>query len=312
MNYEKLSSFSFWDKIDSALTEKRFSGKRRLSLYPSEASVIATDPKSGKKTVIGGCSAKTIYRMTGIPESDPPQIKSQYIFAFGVQLENFITELAKKGFIYDNNSAKFFDAESAVSGEIDLIVQHPEGGIILVECKSTYGYYKEKQLMDHHEGRGANKVLVKGRPQDAHLLQLGVYLFIHRDYEDLVGGKLVYILRDNMSRCEYNVHLAQVETAQGTKTRLYVNGQEDVRFYMEDVFDRYNEIKQKVIKIRKGEAIEVERDYDLIYSKNKIESIRSDRQFWDTVDPSVSISDTEYEKYVKNPDVYPIGSWQCS
>lgn len=315
MNYNKLKEFKFWPTVDKVLMTRPFDGKRRPSLYPSEASVVATDPQTGFKQIIGACQRKPWYRIMGIKPSNPPTERSMWIFEFGKELENHITELTKRARIWNNNSVKFFDPALNVSGEMDIIVEPFGDGVIFVECKTSYGYYAEREHFDHWVGRGSKKVLVKGKPKDAHLLQLALYLFYHKDDERVLGGKLVYLLRDNMNRTEFDMTIEPEQvgvTETGTpvyKHRVFVNGEADKRFYMEDVLDNYKQLGAKIMvsfnELRAGktvaELVPPERSYDLVYSDEKIEAEYK----------KGNIKDSDYEAWTKDNTKRP-GDFNCS
>jgi len=314
MDYNKLKSFRFWPKLDEAIMKHRYSGERRDSLYPSEASVIAIDPDTKEASVLGGCARKSWYRLMRVPPSDPTTTKSEYIFALGRIIEEFIADLSKKAGIYNNNSVKFWDRGSHVSGEIDLVVEIPveETGYIFCEIKTTWGgkiHNGEEQgvargLFDHHEGRGKARKFVKAIPKDGNMLQLATYLYTHRDDPDLIGGKLVYFLRDNCNRTEFDITIVK----EGEKHRLMVNGEIDYRFFVEDIYARYAGLAAKVntdtILLRGGSTFEQldppEKDFDLIYSEEQITKMHDNGD----------IGDTAYETHMKKKEYK--GDWQCS
>lgn len=315
MNYELLKQFRLWDTLDKQLTKKRFSGKRRDSLYPTESSVVAVDPKTKKAYVRGGCNRKAWYRLMGFPESDPPTVKSLYIFEMGHLIEGMIAELSKLAGIYNNSSVKFWDKSSHVSGEIDLVFELPvdgEGHYIFGEAKNTWGGQirngeeqgKCKELFDHHEGRGKNRGLVKAKPKDQNLLQLVIYLYTHRDDEKLIGGKLIYFVRDNCNRTEFDVVLVK----EGLRHRVMVNGEIDKSFFVEDVYARYSELAKKInddymaVKggAKKEDLTPPDRDYDLIYPKARFDELVADGK----------LSKAKQEAYAEKKE--PVGDWNCS
>jgi CRISPR/Cas system-associated exonuclease Cas4 (RecB family) len=299
MNQKLLNSFKFWETLDNALVRDRFEGNRRISLYPSEASVVLIDPETNTASIAGGCHRKSFYRIFGFPEA-PNGIKAEFIFEFGRQIEDFIAELVKIAGIYDNRSVKFWDPKTMVSGEIDIIARHPDGGgKIFIECKSTYGYIKERELFG-----GRNET--KGRPMIEHVLQLSTYLWNFKDDEDLVGGKLVYLLRDNMSRIEFDITLEPDATG---RHRVVVDGVPDMRFYYENVIERFellgNYVKNAVKELSSGKAKEElelpPRDYELVYTDDKIEAEYA----------AGRLSKSKYDDFKKKPNERP-GDWNCS
>lgn len=316
MNHKLLQSFKFWDKIDTVMGKERYSGERRTSLYPSEASTVIIDPKTKKAKIIGGCNRKSWYRLMKFEQSEPITVKTEYTFAFGNMIENFIKDLAKEAGIYNNGSVKFFDRSSGVSGEIDLVCEIPvdknKKGYIHTEIKSTWGGQMSngfevgvaKSLFDHPEGRGKNKEMVKARPRESNVLQLILYLFTHKDDEDLIGGKLIYLLRDNFNRTEFDVTIEQQPNG---KHRAMINGEIEESFYVEDIYDRFKRLAEKVnedIKLlkegtSKEDLVPPERDYMIEYD----DATAKDR-FEDG-----SITKTKYDNHLKGKKT---GDWNCS
>jgi hypothetical protein len=305
MNYEKLKTFRLWDVLDKTLSDGRFSGNRRVSLYPSEASVICKDPDTGKTYIEGGCHRKSIYRMLGFSKTNPPGPKGLYIFEFGKYLETMLIELTKKGFVYDNNSVKFWDKKLSVSGEIDIVVRHPEGGIIFVEVKSSYGTYKERELFGAWGKVDGKAVYTQGSPSTQNLLQIVTYLWNHKDMENLVGGKLIYILRDNMSRIEFDI---TIDEAENGLHRVFIDGKPDNRFYVEDIIQRYEILRECAVeagkKINAGmpkENIDVPpRDYSLLFTDEEVE---------DKFQMGL-LGKTKYNAFQKDKNERP-GDFQC-
>ena len=318
MNYEKLKSFRFWETLDKTISMNRFSGRRRESLYPSEASAIAIDPDTKKASVVGGCNRKVWYRLMGFQESNPNSLKSLYTFAFGNYIESFIQDLAKQAGIYNNSSVKFWDNSNYISGEMDLIVKHPvdpDGGFIFTEVKSTWGGAirngyeagKAKDLFDHPEGRGKNKIMVKGIPKESNLLQLVTYLYTERDNPLLIGGKLVYLLRDNFSRTEFDVNLEYDETVK--KWKIMVNGEQEKRFYADDIYLRFAElrsiVKASLAQMNSGtkreKLIPPPRDFTMEYTNEEAKSLHE----------SGDLSKAKFDNHMGGDDK-KAGDWQCS
>ncbi len=314
MNYEKLKQFRFWDACDESLTGSRYSGERRNSLYPSESGVTAIDPKTKKAEVLGTCFRKGWYRLMGVPQSDPTTIKSEYIFSMGRAIENMITDLVKLTGLYNNSSVKFWDKSNYVSGEIDIVVNLPvdkEGHYIFTEVKSTWGGRLVKgfesgsaqELFDRPKGRGKSRAMVKGKPKDQNLLQLLTYLYTERDDPKLIGGKLVYFLRDNCNRTEFDVSLVEEKG----KTRAMVNGVVDKRFYVEDIYARFAHLREQVgediKKLKSGVPFQdiapPDRDFSLQYTAEEAKEAFDDGK----------VSKTKYEDFTSEGK--PISDWQC-
>lgn len=312
MNYEKLKEFRFWNTLDAEITKSRYEGTRRDSLYPSEASAVSIDPETGRAKIYGGCLRSSWYRLMKVPKSDPPQAKSMWVFEFGRYIEVMITDICKKAGIYNNSSVKFWDKVSSVSGEIDIVLDLPSGdGIIHVECKSTYAgksgsdYNGYNGLFDHYKGRGQYRKLIKGKPKEANLLQLAIYLYTHMDDENLIGGKLIYLLRDNFMRTEFDVIVKQ--EADG-RHHIYVNGEREERFCVESIYERFATLRNKVVNDLKelqagkpfSELIPIEKDFDLVYTDEKAKELFEEGE----------LSKTKYEAHINREDY--AGDWNCS
>lgn len=318
MNYQELSQIRIWNKLDEQINKQRFTGQRRFSLYPSEASVVYRDEETGKAKIWGTCMRKAWYRLMKFPESDPPSVKAKYIFAFGNMIESFVVDLLKQAGLYNNNSVKFFDFESTVSGELDIVASVPvnnEEKYIILEMKSTWGGrisngYESgsaKHLFEHYEGRGRNRHLVKGFPKENNLLQLLIYLYEFKDDPNLLGGKLLYLLRDNMNRTEFDVTIQYDKTYK--KYRPVVNGEIIKGFFVEDIFDRYeyllNRIKNDLQLIKDGKVTKNEleppgREFILEYTDDDVEERYENGE----------ISTTKYNNYKKGKA--KLGDYQCS
>ena len=137
------------------------------------------------------------------------------------------------------------------------------------------------------------------------MLQLVTYLYIHREDENLVGGKIVLFLRDNMNKVEHDVHLEFDKNLD--KHKIFVNGEWDRRFFAEDIFERYAELAKKVsedIKLLKAgvshEELELpDRDYEKYYSDERVEELYE----------AGKISDSKLDKHKKGQKA---GDWQCN
>lgn len=321
MDNELLSSVSIWEKLDAEVAKTRFSSERRMGFYPSEASVIATDPETGKKKILGGCMRKTWYRLLGAEQTEPTTVKTKYIFAFGDMIEDFIVDLIKRSGLYNNRSVKFWSASTKTSGEIDVVVdvglQETEGKYMFVEIKSTYGAKVEKSgylsgpnrsLFKHSVGAGRNKQWIDGQPKESALLQIVTYLLEHKDDENLIGGKILYLLRDNFLRTEFNVVLEYDENV--GKHKILLNSRPVESFYAEDITARFDDLYKKIVvdynEIQNGKTIDEleppEQDFSLEYSEEEVEEKFADGD----------ITKTAYDNFKKNPKANPVGDWQCS
>ena len=301
---QKLKTFSVWSYADKAVMRKPVNGRRRPGLHPSSASVIARE--GSLVYAIGGCHRAEVWKLLGIPETNPHSITSAYTFKFGNYIEDMIRKLLIESGTYEASSIKFYYPKYRISGEIDLWLNHPQGGQVIVEVKSTYGYYSDKALKDG--------------PKDDNLLQLITYLYVDQDdpglfapKDDIVGGKLIYLLRDNFHRYEFNVTLEE-------DGNIVVNENVEQRFKVGDIMNRYEVLLNHVTNIndamndmtdndrrdpRYDENLPIPpRDYALYYRDDEID-LRAEHGH---------ISKSAYDKFKKSRkglNVRP-GHWRCS
>ena len=308
---ELLSQFKFWDYADHTVAKERFRGNRRFGLYSSEASAIANE--DGYRYVVGGCHRATAYRVLNIPPSNPPSIKSLRIMKFGNIAEEMIREEIKESGIFEASSVKFFYAKHKISGELDLVVHYPGdlNKYIITEIKSTWGYYNKKSLSS-------------GKPKDANFCQILTYLWAGIDdpqtynyASQVIGGKLVYILRDSLDRYEFDIAIYFDEN--GVPWPM-VNGIVDKRFSILEIMRRYDILLQHMANIQRElsalppsertveNSLQLNslppRDYALKYSDDEIEFLHEHGD----------ITKTNYQKWEKdksNIHNRP-GHWMCS
>jgi len=314
MDANELRDVNIWGRIDAQMEENNKGGKRASlsakgwSLRPTEASVVSIE--NDYAVLWGSCHRKTWYRILNFKETEPITTKTLYIFKFGNIIEDFITDMIKEAGIHKDNSVRLIDSETNINGEIDIIVgvntDKDNDKYVIVEVKSTWGGPAMK-LFPHYEGRGNNKHMVGPKPKEQNLLQLLIYLFKKKDDPNLIGGKLIYLLRDNFKRTEFDV---VIEKQPNGKHRARVDGTILDNFYIEDIYDRYEIIHNRLetdlqaLKdgAKKTDLIPPERDFDLEYREQQVESLHDIKR----------ISDTNYNKYNKNPKGNPVGDWQCS
>lgn len=274
------------------ITAEHMSKKVRLPVlkekffFPTEASVELEPEHPGEPNVIGNCGRATYYRYSGEFKGEPYSDKSLFIFMIGKAVEQELIETWKQmGLLIDSN-VKFNSKEHFVSGEIDAVVtdiydkDHP----VAVELKTYHGYQAAKDLV------GNPKKGIVGKPKDAHLLQILIYLHLHPHIFNY--GKLIYIDKEACNnQVEFNISL----TKEGDNTYPVINGIVSRRFSIEQVYERYAKLK---------EAIDTKtlppRDFELKFSAAKIE------REWE----AGNIAKTRYEAY-KSKGI-PIGDWNCS
>ncbi len=278
------------------LTESYMANKVRLPVvreeffWPTEASVELDEKYPGEPNVIGTCMRAAYYRYIGGFTGDPYTAYNHWTFAIGHALEAHLRETWKQIGIWIDNSVKFRSAEKHISGEMDVVLmdiytKKP----FICEVKSYYGYDATKNL------KGNPKKGILGAPKDPHLMQICIYLDLHKhliaENKWSPYGKLIYLDKVGKDNVEFTIELKQ----EGSNTFPVVNGLVSRKFSVEQIYERfeklYTYIEQKILPPR---------DYELEFSPERIE-----REFVDG-----NISKTKYEAYHKKG--IPIGSWNCS
>jgi hypothetical protein len=263
-----MDNFKVLDILDKTiLSEESFStpAARSPACWPSEASATLFDQSVNK--IVGTCHRKSYYRMIGWPVSNSVDEIGAWRFVLGRLVETHATELAKisKPPIWVANGVKLFVKDIGLSLEMDIIVKDPKTnkGWIL-ECKTFYGAYAKRSLIG-----------VWGKPKLEHVMQICMYLLEARNGSNLkelikssianrveldasgkehrnrveadldmvesmddgpVGGKLVYLSRDEGDRTEFDITIKQHEDGFHYP---YVNGIVLNSFTIDSIYDRY-------------------------------------------------------------------------
>ncbi len=271
------------------LTENYLDKKVRLPVlkeeffYPTEASVELSQPGKDKE-VIGSCMRAAYYRYKGGFTGTAFTSYTQWIFLTGKAVEAELIDKWKEMGIWVDNNIKFRSVEHHISGEIDVVLKEPQTGeLILVECKTYYGYEATKEIC------GNPKKGILGKPKDSNLLQILIYLYLHRHI--FARAKLIYIDKTCKDHAEFDITLSE----EGNKTYPVINGITQRRFAVEEILERFKKLKIHT------EINEIpDRDFELVYSSDKIEKLFAAKE----------ISKTKYEKWQKKG--VPIGDWNCA
>ena len=228
-----MHDISLIDRTLEHMGRKQYRSKARGTYWASEASVKIRN-EFGEDEVLGKCMRAVYYRLKNVTPTNPPTAKSQVIFLMGNMIEDQVCEMWKQMGLWENNSVRWEDKFRNLSGEYDIVLK--EGDRMYgVEVKSFYGYYANKQILGHWSGRGANKRFIPGRPKDEHLMQASIYAAHSRG--DLEGFKLFYVSRDNNQLQEFNIKVDE-------ENKIYINGNLETRFTMDDVYSRYAQLKE--------------------------------------------------------------------
>ena len=269
------------EHIDSPDVFKSY--RNSMNMYPSQASVKYHNHAYGEDEVQGACLRQVYYRCTGVTP-EPFTVRTRYIFAMGNMIEDYFTEQLKQSGSWLGNSIKFFDTDISLSGELDILVKdNVSDKPVIVELKSTSGYYSWKEI--------AGNKSTKGKPKPAHLLQILLYLYHFRDQAE--KGVLLYFNRDNVERHQFIIELHKEDG----KHYPVIDGQVYRAFSVEDIRDRYVEATDYIDK-----GIVPPKDYEDKYTPERIEILYARGK----------IVKTKYEKYKQNPQKNPVGDWTCA
>jgi hypothetical protein len=320
--------FNFWSTLDASILapdERRSSGSD-VSLYPSEASALATDD-AGNIHIIGGCNRKAWFRnkiqrqqkdaehqtlLFDTIESHTYTATELWKFKMSCGVERDITEEAKRAGVWVDNSYRFewylphddnpelfaTYGNYLIRGEVDLMVKsHREAtDVIGIEIKSISGYKGPRTVFGVESRRGG--WIVEPEPKGEHLLQATLYaLHFIVELGTFNAFKIAYINRENGFRKEYDITLVE-ETVDGTiRHRVHVDGTPyKYKLYAQDILDRYRALHKHIV----DDTLPT-RDYDLQYDKKRIA----------TMAKSGDLSKADMELYKKGKNVVK-GDWQCS
>ena len=273
---------------DEFLTREQSLTEERLPhFYPSEARAICEETGA----VLGSCLRASYYRLTSIPQSDPPSARFHYIFMLGNLVEAFLIDRWKEMGLWVADGVRFHDHDYNVSGKTDCFIRnfYDRKMIIGVEVKSFYGYHATNEIMGSRQSQG--------RPKIDQLLQT---LFYAERYSHvgIPGFKMAYLARDSVQRREFNV--IPVVTSVGgevQRTRPAVDGTIFHNISVEGIRRSYRLLDQAV-----GTDTLPARDFQAVYNKTVVEAK------WTAGD----ISKSKYNDWKRSPARNPIGDWRCS
>lgn len=281
----KYDNYDLFEHTDKYITRPRFEPETDNShFWPSESSVKFYD-EFGDLTVEGKCLRASYFRIIGGFTMLPLPAYTRWIFEMGELIERMLVQKWKEMGIWVDSQTKFYDAEHNVSGALDAILREPTTGIVYpAEVKSAYGYFAEKEIFGTFKEPGFPKV--------GNLLQLLIYLWKFKD--QFPYGRLVYFFRDNTKRRTFKVELVE----QGNLIYPKVEGQILKSFTVEDILERYSELKRYV-----DSKTVPPMDYELIYPETKIKDFRQKGK----------ISQSKFQKWEKGKleKWEYVGDWQC-
>jgi len=322
-------AWSFIDHITDYISRPRLGQKKHPTLWPSEASCIASN-EHGEDVLVGKCRRSTYFRYLldcfsfydekySMYQSMVTQIKQEYIqpdtylrwiWKQGCLYEDYCLDIAKESGVYIGDQLQVFEPDANISGKIDIVVLNPETGLYsIVEVKSVYGF-------------GANYVLgtpasrrkgILGEPRESHLMQLALYdYFYAKSHENFGPSLLVYGARDTGRYAEYKVTVE--EDPDTGKNHICYEGQSPITtqkvttpITIDSIVEQYKWIANSV-----DSGHIPDRDYELVYSEERI----------DTLYERGELNKKDTEQYAKRKKqieegkarvVKPVvkGDWQC-
>lgn len=275
-------AFNLLKMTESHLARPRLPILRAEALYPTEASVELEPNPDGTPNVIGTCQRAAWYRNKAIGIPAPYSAYTHWIFNMGKSVEISLIELWKQMGIWVDNSIRFYNKEYNISGELDCIVYDPETmKPCLTEIKTYSGYEATKHIVGNKSQQGA--------PKDEHLLQILVYLALHKHI--FTYGKLIYLDKTSTSgNAEFDIAIV----TEGNNTYPTINGVVNRRFSIEQIFERYKKLAANI-----ANNTLPDRDYEIEYSIEKIQRLYSQKE----------ISKSKYLLWQKGK-AKP-GAWQC-
>jgi hypothetical protein len=128
--------------------------KKPVGMYPSQASALVIDPKSGMTRPIGECLRKGWYKLRNTPPSDisidPKMTRIQR--AGEVIADRFVYDMAKRAGIYVADEISFYDPDHMLSGRYDIMVRLPNGDLMGSDVKTISGWKEIPHIASGRNG----------------------------------------------------------------------------------------------------------------------------------------------------------------
>lgn len=290
---------------DNYFTRNAPQAIQKVNRWPTESRVVLGE--GNESYVIGKCARATFYSKKQIPESNPPDARSHWIFKMGNAVEDAFKEAWKGSGILIHSNYKFYDPDTNISGEIDAMLQDPvTKELVGIEVKSFYGEWAAKEICGgwNWKSRSA-EVTLEGLPKTDHFLQALIYLEYWQSDKvthKIPYWKLVYLGRDHCARRDFDIYLHH----EGNKTYPKI---------ITHVFNKKNELQrlERVIYDYSMEDIHTHSQTPYVYLEKNILPPR-DYQYYYTDDyakfmfDTNNLSKTKYDKHLKGDKT---GDWQC-
>lgn len=150
------------------------------SNYPSSLSIKIIN-SYGESEIMGGCQRHNFYRRRGDSKTDFGELNNNLIMKAGKAVEEFIVMDFRSMGIFCGSNIKFYDKIYNIAGEIDIFVKPRDKKLVLVELKTGYGKYFDKDVLGYDEW---GKRLGTGYPKIEHLIQTAPYLEKYKEITD--------------------------------------------------------------------------------------------------------------------------------
>jgi len=315
-------SWSFIKHVTNHLARPPLGEQKAPTLWPSSATATKSN-----NSLVGKCRRQAFFRyvkdsyyfydeyesletlVNHIEENElPVSLYTQWIWQQGELYERYCINLAKESGVFVATQTSIYVPKYNISGKIDLIVVNPETTKLhIVEVKSVYGFNANSVLGTEAQQRKGNL----GEPRDSHLMQLGIYQWWYGNNDDRFGeGLLVYGARDTGRYAEYKVTVEK----ENDKHYIFYEGNTPITtpkvnsgIAIEEILKNYKLIQDSLVSKQIPP-----KDYDLLYSQDKIEELYNDGL--------LSKADTaQFEKRKKQIEegkkrvvkAVEKGDWQC-
>jgi hypothetical protein len=195
----------------------RYSDYKRL--YVSSASIVGANDE-----IHGACARQQWLRLNNLKRTDPSSFRSEAIFSCGNGIERELTYHLKRMNRWLGNSIKIYHEDMNMSGEVDIIAYDSDGTTpVIIECKTFGGAnpFTKRELMGERRKNA--------KPKTAHLLQLGLYLYMKDDSILLEprrpNGLTLEESRELLNQCTYGyiTYIDRNEPTQMSEFKVWID-----------------------------------------------------------------------------------------
>ena len=315
-------TWSFVNHITNELSKHSLDEQKAPTLWPSSATSIVDGE------VLGKCRRQAYYRYATdsyyfsekydhlkdlVEEIHAKKLPTspymKWIWRAGELFEEYCIDLAKEAGLFVGTQISIYIPKLNVSGKIDLVVLNPkEETYQIVEVKSIYGFNATSVIGTD----SMHKKNEMGTPRDSHLMQLGIYQSWYGNPKNWGPGILMYGARDTGRLAEFLVTVEKSE--EDDLDYIYYQGNYPIvtekinsGITLQSIMSNYKFILDSL------ESNEIpDRDFDILYSEEKIKSLYENGK--------LSKTDTaQYEKRLKQLEegkakvvkAVEKGDWQC-